>query len=129
MNYINLPNDLKNIIGSYLFDSDRHQINKNKVFLQIHTIKDKHTWYIHRGKSMLRFLYANLFNPKTILSNEINEHCIKVFQDRIKELQFNYNLKEIQTLQKRRQLTKDNKILKKLRRNTNKNKKLLNPWS
>jgi hypothetical protein len=127
MNFINLPKDLKNIISSFLFDYDRHQIKKTKLVLAVHTIKDKHYWYAHRGKTMLRFLYANLLNPKTMLSNETNELYIKNYQDKIDKLEFNESVKEIQTLRKRRQLTKDNKIAKKERRNKKlwKNKILL----
>ena len=81
MNYINLPKVIKNIIGSFLFDEEEHNIIKYKNLVEIHCIADTSSWYKYRGKKMLLYMYNQLKGCNS-LKNSINEKYIFIYQNK-----------------------------------------------
>jgi hypothetical protein len=95
MNYINLPKDIKNMIGSFLFNTDRHQAERNYVLMQIHSVKNKHYLYrCHTDKSTLRFLRMKTIPLNIALSDELDEMYRMLYLKRYTECHDQLDLKK-----------------------------------
>ena len=121
MNYINLPKDIKDIIISFLFDEDQHNINKYSCLRQIHCMAHKACWNPYREKRIIVFLYKRS-NSKFKILDELNQRYMDLYEDKSEYYERQQRLGNMKCLKDKRERVKINKINKKLRRNERKKK-------